>query len=259
MNIVQKAKEFATKKHSEVGQTRKYTAEPYIVHPAEVVTILQERLPATVTDGMLAAAWLHDTVEHTNTTIGEIYLEFGPKIASYVGGLTDVSQPSDGNRATRKKIDRMHLSNQPYEVMTVKYADLISNSSSIMQHDPVFGKVYINELILILKDCPQGDTLLYYDLQELALKNSEEYRKEYEQSCGNVKEFNVEEIPLKNEAIEELKLARQQIDALEDINILYRDAINQIDDYFEYRNESEKDRKFIHGVLNTLTVSLKDL
>lgn len=64
---------------------------------------------------------------------------------------------------------------------------------------------------------------------------------------------------MKNEAIEELKLARQQIDALEDINILYRDAINQIDDYFEYRNESEKDRKFIHGVLNTLTVSLKDL
>jgi hypothetical protein len=64
---------------------------------------------------------------------------------------------------------------------------------------------------------------------------------------------------MKNEAIEELKLARQQIDTLEDINILYRKAINQIDDYFEYTSESEKDRKFVYSVLNALTDKLKDV
>lgn len=33
---------------------------------------------------------------------------------------------------------------------------------------------------------------------------------------------------------------------------LYREAINSIDDYFEYRNESVKDREFIHKVLDKL-------
>lgn len=193
MNIVQKAKEFATRKHSEVGQLRKYTGEPYIVHPEEVAAILQERLPATVTDEMLAAAYLHDTVEDTNTTIGEIYLEFGATVGKYVEGLTDISQPSDGNRATRKKIDRLHLSNQGYEIHTIKYADLISNASSIMQYDQDFGKVYINELVLILKECTKGNLVLYADLLDIALKHSEEFRKEYESVCDTVEEFRIED------------------------------------------------------------------
>ena len=36
----------------------------------------------------------------------------------------------------------------------------------------------------------------------------------------------------------------------------YKKAINRIDDFFEYANESEKDREFIHGVLDNLTDKL---
>jgi hypothetical protein len=64
---------------------------------------------------------------------------------------------------------------------------------------------------------------------------------------------------MKNEAIEELKLARQQIGTLEDINILYRDAINQIDAYFVEEYESDTDRYFVDGVLHSLTIKLKHL
>ena len=39
MDIVEKARVFATAAHSAVAQLRKYTGEPYIVHPAEVVSI----------------------------------------------------------------------------------------------------------------------------------------------------------------------------------------------------------------------------
>lgn len=38
---------------------------------------------------------------------------------------------------------------------------------------------------------------------------------------------------------------------------IYQKAINEIDDYFEYRNESKKDRKAVHGVLGRLTERLE--
>lgn len=36
----------------------------------------------------------------------------------------------------------------------------------------------------------------------------------------------------------------------------YQKAINKIDDYFEYRGESEKDRKRVHKILAELTENL---
>lgn len=37
----------------------------------------------------------------------------------------------------------------------------------------------------------------------------------------------------------------------------YRNAINRIDDYFEYANESLKDREFIHNQLDAITEHLQ--
>jgi len=36
----------------------------------------------------------------------------------------------------------------------------------------------------------------------------------------------------------------------------YKTTINRIDDWFEYANESKKDREFIHGELDKLTAKL---
>jgi hypothetical protein len=37
----------------------------------------------------------------------------------------------------------------------------------------------------------------------------------------------------------------------------YQQAINKIDDYFECRNESKKDRDKVHGILESLTAEMK--
>ena len=39
----------------------------------------------------------------------------------------------------------------------------------------------------------------------------------------------------------------------------YRSFINEIDDYFEYSNESLKDRKKVHQLLGNLTDKLKEI
>jgi (p)ppGpp synthase/HD superfamily hydrolase len=164
MTIVERARLFATAAHAAVKQVRKYTFEPYIVHPAEVASIV-----ATVphTDEMLAAAWLHDTVEDTGVTIVDIQAEFGNEVAELVGWLTDVSTPEQGNRAVRKAIDREHTAMAPAAAATVKLADLIANSRSIIAHDPAFARVYLEEKRMLLEVLSRGDATLMAEARRI--------------------------------------------------------------------------------------------
>jgi (p)ppGpp synthase/HD superfamily hydrolase len=159
MDIVRKAQVYAMAAHAAVGQKRKYTGEPYIVHPAEVAKIVAS-VPGATPD-MVAAAWLHDVVEDTGCTFTDIHMAFGIDIATLVGWLTDVSKPEDGNRAHRKAMDREHTAAAPAEAQTIKLADLISNSRSIMAHDPAFARTYLEEKRLMLAVMTRGDAGLH--------------------------------------------------------------------------------------------------
>jgi len=145
--MVVEAKMFATAAHAAVGQKRKYSGDDYIVHPQRVAAIVERH---GGTDEMIAAAWLHDTVEDTDVSPNLITKMFGDEIASIVEGLTDVSLPSDGNRAKRKSIDRMHSASASTEAQFVKCADIIDNSWDIAENDLSFAKVYKSEVFLLL-------------------------------------------------------------------------------------------------------------
>lgn len=137
---------------------RKYTGEPYINHPAAVVEIVRS---VAHTEAMLAAAWLHDTVEDTNTTLQEVTELFGIQVGMFVEMLTDVSKPGDGNRAFRKSLDCEHLAKAMPPAKTIKLADLIHNSISILEHDEDFAKVYLKEKALLLQVLTEGDRELW--------------------------------------------------------------------------------------------------
>ena len=146
---------FATAAHGD--QKRKYTNDPYIVHPIAVAEIVKT-VPHT--DEMIAAALLHDVVEDTPITIDDIKNKFGDKVADLVGWLTDISRPEDGNRKTRKAIDRDHSARAPAEAQTIKVADLIHNTQSIEKYDPNFWKVYKEEKIKLLSVLTEADQTL---------------------------------------------------------------------------------------------------
>ena len=158
---LQEAIKFATEAHGD--QKRKYTGEPYITHPIAVMEIVRT-VPHT--EEMLVAAVLHDTVEDTPVTLADIKAEFGTKVMKLVEGLTDVSRPEDGNRKTRKAMDRAHTAKQSAEVQTIKLADLIHNTESIGRFDPKFYKVYREEKIRILDILKLGDRSLMHIAQQ---------------------------------------------------------------------------------------------
>jgi len=140
------------------AQRRKYTGDPYVIHCLRVAKLVQE---VGGTDDMVAAALLHDTVEDCGVDILDIAQKFNPLVALYVSGLTDVSKPEDGNRAYRKEMDRQNMASQPAEVKTIKLADLIDNTESIVAHDPDFAKVYMAEKALLLQVLGDGNPVLY--------------------------------------------------------------------------------------------------
>jgi len=154
-NVVAKALDFATKAHGD--QVRKYTGEPYTNHLVEVMNIVRT---VKSDDSMLAAALLHDTIEDTSVTEADVKKEFGDRIAQLVVELTDISKPEDGNRATRKAMDRDKLAKVSDDAQTIKLADLISNGKDIAVNDPNFAKVFLNEKRQLLEVLDRGDPAL---------------------------------------------------------------------------------------------------
>ena len=120
-DMVKRAEIFATERHA--GQMRKDNATPYIVHPAEMVASLKQS--GIEYPYILAAAWLHDTVEDTDTTLDEIYDEFGPSVCGLVDVLT--------RRKPKERHDiynsRVLSSNSAAKI--IKVADLEHNMRTI--------------------------------------------------------------------------------------------------------------------------------
>lgn len=158
MDLAERALAFADAAHGAIGQRRKYTNEPYIVHPIAVAELVRS-VPHS--EAMLAAAYLHDVVEDTPVTIEEIDAAFGGEVAGLVGWLTDISRPQDGNRALRKAMDLRHTAKAPPDAKTIKLADLIDNTKTIATLDPHFWRIYRREKAALLDVLTEGDATLW--------------------------------------------------------------------------------------------------
>ena len=119
---LQRALAFARARHA--GQTRRGSATPYWVHLVRVAMDLArwgETSPA-----LLQAALLHDTVEDTRTTVDEIRVGFGPRVADLVDWLTVPDDPAE----TRAYYTRL-LTSGPAHARMLKLADRADNLHSI--------------------------------------------------------------------------------------------------------------------------------
>lgn len=157
LNLIEIAKETAIAAHDSINHRRKYTDEPYWVHPERVAKILQR---VTNKKEVIAAAWLHDVLEDVAPINNKYSADnlrdiVGKNVIDLVLEVTDISKPSDGNRATRKAIDNEHLKKASPEGKLIKIADLVDNLLDIKKHDKHFYRVFKNEALVsldILKD-----------------------------------------------------------------------------------------------------------
>lgn len=167
MSTLATVEAFARSAHE--GQRRKYANEPYINHPVRVMQICAEYVTDEV---VLEAALLHDVIEDTEVSANMLFkflqtLHPGPeavKVLKLVQELTDeyVSAKYPGwNRVKRKKLEVLRLSKISPAAQTVKYADILDNSTDIVHSGSDFAPRYLLEAEDILLNLPKGHPDLY--------------------------------------------------------------------------------------------------
>jgi len=131
-NILLHAAHFAAAKHS--GQLRKGALpEPYINHPLEVAHLIAGVGRVEDLD-VLMAAILHDTVEDTGTTAGELTELFGEAVCGYV---LEVSDDKSLPKARRKELQIEHAPHLSDGAKLVKLADKMSNVRDVIENPAV--------------------------------------------------------------------------------------------------------------------------
>jgi guanosine-3',5'-bis(diphosphate) 3'-pyrophosphohydrolase len=114
-SLLIRALEFAARKHR-MQRRKDHDASPYINHPIALMSVLCAE--AGINNScVLAAAALHDTIEHTETTPAELEAEFGSQIASIVAEMTDDKALP---KAERKQLQIERASHKSREAAFVK-------------------------------------------------------------------------------------------------------------------------------------------
>ena len=122
--MISKAQNFALEKHR--NQKRKDGITPFSEHLEGVVNRLKNL--GITNQEILSAAWLHDTIENTDTTFEEINQIFGNAISVIVLSLT-----KDLNLSNREKELQyiQQLKKSSLQAKIIKFCDISANLKDI--------------------------------------------------------------------------------------------------------------------------------
>jgi len=169
-NLILRAARFARKAHK--GQVRKYTNVEYISHPARVAGRMAVHIQAT--EERVAAAFLHDTIEDTDTNFKQLETFFGRHVADLVKELTDPTCPALGDtyksvsRADRKAVMRRSLEYAMLGTRIIKLLDRIDNLRDTPIHfSNQYIRMYLEESRLLAEVIGSADPDLKAELLEI--------------------------------------------------------------------------------------------
>ncbi|MEN8956683.1 MAG: RelA/SpoT family protein, partial [Flavobacteriales bacterium] len=110
---------------------RRKSGEPYITHPIAVARICTEEIGLGATS--IVCALLHDTVEDTDTTLGDIDRLFGKKVKRIIDGLTKISGAFDFTTSDQAENFRKMILTLPDDVRVIfiKLADRLHNMRTL--------------------------------------------------------------------------------------------------------------------------------
>jgi len=121
--IINKAYHFSLEKH----KNQKKDDSGHLYFYAHILPVAQIIERITFDENIIAAAYLHDTIEDTDTTYEELKKVFGQKIADLVNELTHEGQKDEyGYYFPRLKSK---------EAILIKFADRLSNLSRMESWD----------------------------------------------------------------------------------------------------------------------------
>lgn len=127
-DLLNRAYVYAMKAH---GSQTRASGDPYFTHPLEVAAILTD---LKLDDATIVAALLHDTIEDTEATRGEIDRFFGAEIGALVEGLTKLKRLELVSREAKQaeNLRKLLLAiADDVRVLLVKLADRLHNMRTL--------------------------------------------------------------------------------------------------------------------------------
>jgi guanosine-3',5'-bis(diphosphate) 3'-pyrophosphohydrolase len=159
--LLNRAYVYAMKAH---GNQKRASGDPYFSHPLEVAAILTD---LKLDDATITAALLHDVIEDTDVTRGEIDQMFGEDIGRLVEGLTKirkldlVSKKAEQAENLRKLLLAISAD---IRVLLVKLADRLHNMRTL-EHMPEEARGRIAEETLEIY-APLAGRMGMHDMRE---------------------------------------------------------------------------------------------
>ena len=153
------------------GQCRK-SGEPYITHPVAVAKVLADQGLDVET---LIAAILHDTIEDTPLSRGDIASQFGETVADLVDGVTKLDKLhfADRQEAAAESFRKMLLAmSRDLRVILIKLADRLHNMRTLGAQSVEARARIANETLEIYAPIAQrlGMNLIKAELQDLGFR-----------------------------------------------------------------------------------------
>ncbi len=127
--LVTRAASFACEAHT-THRRKGDAAEPYVNHLAEVAMLLAM---AGADSNLVAAGYLHDTIEDTTVTYDELTIEFGRDIADLVRAVTDDNRLGS---VERKALQIERAAALPVRAQMLRVCDKISNLRALRSSPP---------------------------------------------------------------------------------------------------------------------------
>lgn len=170
ISLIEKAYRLAYDAHKD--QARK-SGEPYIIHPLCVAIILAD---LEMDKETIAAGLLHDVVEDTIFTTGEIEEKFGSDVALLVDGVTKLGNLQyDGDKIEQQaeNLRKMFLAMaKDIRVIIIKLADRLHNMRTLKHMAPEKQQEKARETLDIYSPIAHrlGISKLKVELDDLSLK-----------------------------------------------------------------------------------------
>jgi (p)ppGpp synthase/HD superfamily hydrolase len=177
--LIPRARDFALKAHDGlVTKTYGGFTHPKILHIEEVAVLTWA---SGGTDEEVAAAWLHDTIEDTETTQADIVEHFGKEVAALVDGLTDPLDFKELPVRIRKTKQAERIKPMSASVKRVKIADQTSNIHALAV-DPTLSmtpdelKGYLEGARKIVEACRGASPFLEKLFDESCLEAEKQFK-----------------------------------------------------------------------------------